>query len=287
MADSNGPRRPNYGRPEWQQGWDANAAGENSYDRGIDRWSDRSGGQERRWDRPNDNDMSNGWDSYRGDNRGNTPNSYGSQHPNEHWNGRGGQDPNNQWNQGERWNTHDGHNSGNAYRDSRRANNDSDGNYRSQNRNSDGNYRAQNRDSDGNYRDAQTSPRSNSYSAENYARYEPPRAQWEEASYRPGAPNFQQGPRSSQQSRPPSFQQVPQRNAIIAGLLGIFLGAFGAHNFYTGRYKIAVVQLALTVLSSFALAFITGLWGIIEGLMYLLASTPYYEQDGWGRPLSR
>lgn len=38
------------------------------------------------------------------------------------------------------------------------------------------------------------------------------------------------------------------KSKIAAGLLGIFLGAYGVHNFYLGYYKKAVVQLVLTVL---------------------------------------
>ncbi|MBR2402417.1 MAG: NINE protein [Lachnospiraceae bacterium] len=38
------------------------------------------------------------------------------------------------------------------------------------------------------------------------------------------------------------------KSKIAAGLLGIFLGAYGVHNFYLGYYKRAVVQLVLTLL---------------------------------------
>lgn len=43
------------------------------------------------------------------------------------------------------------------------------------------------------------------------------------------------------------------KSKIAAGLFGIFLGAFGVHNFYLGYTGKAVAQLLITVLSCFAL----------------------------------
>ena len=37
------------------------------------------------------------------------------------------------------------------------------------------------------------------------------------------------------------------KSKIVAGLLGIFLGAFGIHNFYLGKVKRAILQLAMTI----------------------------------------
>lgn len=39
------------------------------------------------------------------------------------------------------------------------------------------------------------------------------------------------------------------KSKIAAGLLGIFLGVYGVHNFYLGYYKKAVVQLGLVLFS--------------------------------------
>lgn len=39
------------------------------------------------------------------------------------------------------------------------------------------------------------------------------------------------------------------RSLVAAGLLGLFLGVFGAHNFYLGYRKKAAIQLAVTALS--------------------------------------
>ena len=56
---------------------------------------------------------------------------------------------------------------------------------------------------------------------------------------------------------------------LAAGLLGIFLGSLGIHNFYLGFTGKAVAQLLLTVLSCGALSIVSGIWGLVEGIMYL------------------
>ena len=55
----------------------------------------------------------------------------------------------------------------------------------------------------------------------------------------------------------------------MAGLLGIFLGAYGVHNFYLGNTGKAVAQLLISVLSCFTLSFVSGVWGLVEGIMIL------------------
>lgn len=59
------------------------------------------------------------------------------------------------------------------------------------------------------------------------------------------------------------------KKKVLAGLLGIFLGSIGVHNFYLGYIGKAVGQLLLTVLSCGVLSFISGIWGLIEGIMIL------------------
>lgn len=75
---------------------------------------------------------------------------------------------------------------------------------------------------------------------------------------------------------------VTYKSKVSAGLLGIFLGTFGVHNFYLGYTSKAVVQLLLTVLSCGALCWIPMIWGLIEGIMLLTGSI---NQDGKGLPL--
>lgn len=85
--------------------------------------------------------------------------------------------------------------------------------------------------------------------------------------------------------------QGEQKSKMAAGLLGIFLGAYGVHNFYLGYIGKAVGQLILTVfgwLTSwiFGLGFIfisiAAIWGLIEGIMILTGSA---NKDAKGNPL--
>jgi TM2 domain-containing membrane protein YozV len=62
-------------------------------------------------------------------------------------------------------------------------------------------------------------------------------------------------------SMPP---HIRRRSRLTYILLGVFLGAFGGHNFYAGYTKRAVAQLLLTVLSCFFGAVISWIWAIVE-----------------------
>ena len=62
------------------------------------------------------------------------------------------------------------------------------------------------------------------------------------------------------------------KSKLCAGLLGIFLGSFGVHNFYLGFYGKAIAQLLISVLSCFTLAIASYIWGLIEGIMILCGS---------------
>lgn len=72
------------------------------------------------------------------------------------------------------------------------------------------------------------------------------------------------------------------KSKMAAGLLGIFLGAFGVHNFYLGYTGKAVAQLLITILSCGFLAFASSIWGLIEGILILTGSI---SVDGNGMPL--
>lgn len=80
------------------------------------------------------------------------------------------------------------------------------------------------------------------------------------------------------------------KSKLVAGLLGIFFGGIGLHNFYLGRTKRGLTQLLVTV---FASALSLGLasaavsiWGLVEGISILLAKPgSQYYVDGNGRPL--
>lgn len=62
------------------------------------------------------------------------------------------------------------------------------------------------------------------------------------------------------------------KSKMAAGLLGIFLGCFGVHNFYLGYTKRAIAQLLITVLSCGLLGAASVIWGLIEGIMILTGS---------------
>lgn len=60
------------------------------------------------------------------------------------------------------------------------------------------------------------------------------------------------------------------KSKIAAGLLGIFLGSYGVHNFYLGYIKRAVVQLALVIVG-----WILYIWAIVSVAM----SDMFYYSD--------
>lgn len=81
------------------------------------------------------------------------------------------------------------------------------------------------------------------------------------------------------------------KSKIVAGLLGIFLGSLGIHNFYLGYTSRAVLQLVLTIVGwlltcvgiGVFLTFGIAVWGFIEGIMIL---TGKINLDGNGRRLT-
>ena len=62
------------------------------------------------------------------------------------------------------------------------------------------------------------------------------------------------------------------KSKIAAGLLAIFLGVFGVHNFYLGYTGKGVAQLLITVLSCGVLSFISYIWAVMEGVLILTGS---------------
>jgi TM2 domain-containing membrane protein YozV len=74
------------------------------------------------------------------------------------------------------------------------------------------------------------------------------------------------------------------KSKLVAGLLGIFLGSLGIHNFYLGKIKFAVIQLCITLISCGTLAIVSEIWGLVEGIFYL-SGKEGYTTDGKGNPL--
>lgn len=59
---------------------------------------------------------------------------------------------------------------------------------------------------------------------------------------------------------------------VAAGILGILLGALGIHKFVLGYTKEGVIMLVVSLLSFGLLAWIMGIVGLIEGIIYLTKS---------------
>ncbi len=76
------------------------------------------------------------------------------------------------------------------------------------------------------------------------------------------------------------------KSKMAAGLLGIFLGSLGIHNFYLGYTSKAVAQLLLTLIGSFITCGISAvaceIWGLVEGIMIL---TGKIDKDAKGMAL--
>lgn len=68
------------------------------------------------------------------------------------------------------------------------------------------------------------------------------------------------------------------KSKMAAGLLGIFLGGWGIHNFYLGFTKKAIIQIIVTVCT----CGIGSIWGLVEGIMILCGSI---SEDADGNPL--
>jgi len=81
------------------------------------------------------------------------------------------------------------------------------------------------------------------------------------------------------------------KSKVAAGLLGIFLGALGIHKFYLGYQKEGLIMLLVTLigglLTSGAAAWVVGLIGLIEGVIYLtkpddeFAATYVHARRAW------
>ncbi len=99
----------------------------------------------------------------------------------------------------------------------------------------------------------------------------------------------QQGTTQMQYGQQP-VQQVPigtqQKSKICAGLLAIFLGEFGIHNFYLGYTGKAVAQLLITLIGWIVCIgpFVSAIWALIEAVMIFTGSI---STDSDGVPLGQ
>lgn len=75
------------------------------------------------------------------------------------------------------------------------------------------------------------------------------------------------------------------KSKLVAGLLAIFLGSLGIHNFYLGYTKKGVTQLLICLLGSLACGLgpiIAGIWAIVEAVQIFTGSI---KVDANGVPL--
>ncbi|WP_224447225.1 TM2 domain-containing protein [Haloprofundus salilacus] len=76
-------------------------------------------------------------------------------------------------------------------------------------------------------------------------------------------------PHCGVRQRPPPSAVDDKR--LVAALLAILLGSFGAHKFYLGRTKVGILYLL------FFWTGLPGLVGIVEGALYLSKSREEFE----------
>lgn len=75
------------------------------------------------------------------------------------------------------------------------------------------------------------------------------------------------------------------KSLLGAGLLALFLGCLGIHNFYLGYNGKAIAQLLLTILGGLIFGIgpiISGIWAFIEAILIFMGKIP----DSTGCPLN-
>jgi TM2 domain-containing membrane protein YozV len=97
-----------------------------------------------------------------------------------------------------------------------------------------------------------------------------------------GAPYGQPPPGGPQPNAPygidpKSGLPFSEKQKIVAGLLQIFLGAFGVGRFYTGHIGLGVAQLVVCLLT----CYVAAIWPLIDGIMMLTGNV----RDSNGLPL--
>ena len=165
----------------------------------------------------------------------------------------------------------------------------------------------------GQFQDGRNQPAAQPYNPNPYASQQPAQPFYGQPTY--GQPDYTQSaqpPYYQQQAQPryeqPSCNQPPiyaqqtyyqaaqqqpgygyaQKSKIVAGLLGLFLGGLGVHNFYLGYTGKAVAQLLLTLIGWIILIgpIISGIWALIESVLILCSSYgSNWHRDGRGQEL--
>jgi len=80
---------------------------------------------------------------------------------------------------------------------------------------------------------------------------------------------------------PTTAAVASDKNKVVAGVLGILLGALGIHKFYLGYNKEGIIMLAVTVvggLITFGIASSAmSIIGIVEGVLYLVKTDEEFD----------
>lgn len=74
-------------------------------------------------------------------------------------------------------------------------------------------------------------------------------------------------------------QTTYTKSKVAAGLLGIFLGCLGIHKFYLGYNTQGLILLLVTILSCFFLSIVTGIIGLVEGIIYLTKTDEEFDRE--------
>lgn len=64
---------------------------------------------------------------------------------------------------------------------------------------------------------------------------------------------------------------------LVAGVCGILLGSFGVHKFILGYTTEGIILLAATLLTCFFASPVTGIIGLVEGIIYLTKTDAEFE----------
>jgi TM2 domain-containing membrane protein YozV len=90
-----------------------------------------------------------------------------------------------------------------------------------------------------------------------------------------------------QQGGGTDWQAMGANKKLAAGLCGILLGGFGIHKFVLGYSTEGIIMLLITVLTCGFGAMVTGVIGLVEGIIYLTKSdeefvrTYVQNKKGW------
>ena len=86
-----------------------------------------------------------------------------------------------------------------------------------------------------------------------------------QSGYQPIQPSYAAPPAKN-------WQEMGADKKLAAGLCGILLGGFGVHKFILGYQTEGLIMLLVTVLTCGMAGMITGVIGIVEGIIYITKS---------------